>query len=197
MDKKKLIKILNEISTIKYVLISASLIIAASLILYFMGQPLICKCSYIKLWHGVVFSSENSQHIFDWYTPSHIIHGVLFFGLLWLLMKKLSFGFRFLIATILEAGWEIFENTDMVINRYREATISLDYFGDSVINSFADMLAMVLGFFLVRKLPVWASITIVVVLELFVGYFIHDNLILNIIMLIYPIKMVLAWQQLA
>jgi hypothetical protein len=107
-----------------------------------MGQVPICKCGYVKVWHGVVFSAENSQHISDWYTFSHVIHGFAFYGLLWLVGRRWSLGVRLVLALLLESGWEILENTDMVINRYREVTIALDYYGDSVLNSVCDILAM-------------------------------------------------------
>lgn len=175
-------------------LIVAAFVAATATILYTMGQPLICKCGHVKLWHGVVVSSENSQHLTDWYTPSHIIHGILFFGLFTLILRKASINVRLTLALILECAWEIVENTDMVINRYREATIALDYFGDSVINSSADILAMVVGFFLAARLPVWASVAIIIVFEATTTWLIRDGLALNILMLVWPIDAVKAWQ---
>ncbi|WP_370880001.1 MULTISPECIES: DUF2585 domain-containing protein [Shinella] len=175
-------------------LIVAAFVAATAAILYTMGQPLICKCGYVKLWHGVVVSSENSQHLTDWYTPSHIIHGILFFGLFTLILRKASINVRLTLALILECAWEIVENTDMVINRYREATIALDYFGDSVINSSADILAMVVGFFLASRLPVWASISIIIVFEAMTTWLIRDGLALNVLMLVWPLDAVKAWQ---
>jgi hypothetical protein len=159
-----------------------------------MGQVPICKCGYVKLWHGVVLSSENSQHISDWYTPSHVIHGFAFYGLLWLIGRRWPIGLRLVLAIAIEAGWEIFENTDMVINRYREVTISLDYYGDSVLNSVCDILAMVAGFAIASRAPVWLTVTLVVALELLVLFFIRDNLTLNIIMLLYPLDAIKTWQ---
>ncbi len=163
-------------------------------VLLWMGRVPICACGSIKLWHGVVQSSENSQHFTDWYTPSHIIHGFLFCaGLTWLLPNA-SFATKLLIALGVEAGWEILENSPLIINRYRTETIALDYFGDSILNSLSDTAAMAAGFWLAYRLPVAATIALAVGFEVFTGYMIGDNLLLNVIMLVHPIDAIKAWQ---
>lgn len=171
-----------------------AIIAAAALVLYQMGQVPICKCGIVKLWHGETQSSENSQHISDWYSLSHVIHGFLFFMALSWVARRAAMGPRLLAATVIESGWEIFENTDFVINRYREATISLDYFGDSVLNSVSDIGFMLVGFIAAWRLPVWASVAIVIAFELIALVMIRDNLALNIIMLVYPLEAIKTWQ---
>ena len=177
-----------------WIVAAAAAIAAAGVTLSVMGQVPICKCGYVKLWHGVAVSSETSQHIADWYTPSHIVHGFLFYGLLFLTARSWPVGARVIAATLLEGGWELLENTSFVINRYREETIALDYYGDSVLNSISDIGAMLLGFALAARLPVWASIALIVAAEIGGAYAIRDNLSLNILMLIYPIEAVRRWQ---
>jgi len=177
-----------------YALTGLGIIAAAALILFAMDQPLICRCGTVKLWQGEAMSAENSQHLADWYSPSHAIHGLLFYGLLWLIARRRPLGPRALIALLIESGWEILENSPIIIDRYREVTISLGYRGDSVINSVSDIAFMLVGFALAARLPVAASIVLAILLELAVGYMIRDNLTLNIIMLIWPTEAIRTWQ---
>ena len=140
-------------------------------------------------------SSGNSQHIADWYTPSHIIHGLLFFGLTHLIMRGKPLPMRLFVAMLIESGWELLENSPIIINRYRAATISLDYVGDSILNSAMDAVFMVVGFLFAWRAPVIVTIAIAIFFELLTGYLIRDNLTLNILMFVWPMDSILHWQQ--
>jgi Protein of unknown function (DUF2585) len=178
--------------------IAALLFLAFAAIEFGMGRPPICACGSVKLWHGIVQSSENSQHISDWYTMSHIIHGFIFFGLCYLLRRKwprlFPLGVAISLAILAEGAWEILENSPIIINRYREVTISYGYAGDSIVNSMMDIVWMILGFFLASRLPWKATLAIAIFFEAFAGYMIRDNLTLNILMLATPIDAVKEWQ---
>ncbi|MBI2452007.1 DUF2585 family protein [Candidatus Pacearchaeota archaeon] len=176
------------------ILVAVLIILAMGLIEYLMGRLVICKCNYVLFWYNNVNGPGNSQHLFDWYSFSHIIHGMFYYFLLRSVAKRLPVKTRFLFALLIETSWEVFENSPFIINRYRTATFALDYYGDSIINSVFDVFSMGLGFILARKLPPWLTATLAIALELFTLYMIRDNLALNILNLIYPTESVKDWQ---
>lgn len=159
-----------------------------------MGRHPICTCGTIDLWVGARDSPKTSQMLSDWYSLSHIVHGLLFYAALWLVARRWPLEWRFLAAMLVESAWEVTENTPWIINRYRATTAALGYSGDSVLNSMSDILMMALGFLLARKLPVWAAVLLLVALEVIPLFAIRDNLTLNVWSLIAPSKALQAWQ---
>jgi hypothetical protein len=175
-------------------IIAAGLFALLAVILLAMGRPPICACGTVKLWHGVVQSAENSQHLSDWYTPSHIIHGFIFYTLArWLIPQRPAW-VALAAAIIVEGAWEIAENTPMVIDRYREVTMAFGYSGDSAINSIADTGWMVAGWLIARSLKWWQTAVLAIAFELFTLWAIRDNLTLNVLMLVAPVEAVREWQ---
>jgi hypothetical protein len=183
-----------KFTPIHYVLIAIGLIAVQAVVEHAMGRVTICTCGDVKLWEGQVNSAGNSQHLTDWYSFSHLIHGFGFYLLLWLAGRRWPIGMRFLAALTLEISWEMIENSSFIIDRYRAETISLDYYGDSIVNSVSDTLMSVIGFWLAYALPITAIVLLTLAMEIGVGYAIRDNLTLNIVMLIHPLPWIKAWQ---
>jgi hypothetical protein len=159
-----------------------------------MGRSLLGPDGRFGLWEGNIWSSECSQRLADPYSFSHLTHGILFFGLLWLAARELPVRYRLLIALLFEAGWEILENSPLIINRYREATIALGYVGDSIMNSLSDIGMMGLGFLFASRARPWRSVAAIIAMEAGCALCVRDNLTLNIIMLVHPIEAIKAWQ---
>lgn len=163
--------------------------------LWAWGQPLICTCGYVQIWVGSVFSSGNSQHIADWYTLSHIVHGLLVVVVARSLFPRLGYAWILGFAVVTGIGWEIIEHTDWVLNKFRATTLNQGYLGDSILNAVADYVFMMGGFFLARVMPTAVSLVIIIVLELTAAIIARDSLVLETIMLVYPVQAIEDWQQ--
>ncbi|MEW4449858.1 DUF2585 family protein [Qipengyuania sp. JC766] len=180
--------------------VSIVIAIVAVGILLAMDRPPICECGYVKLWHGRINDAGNSQHIADWYTPSHIIHGMIFYALGWWLFARREPGgskavrWGLPLAVLIEAAWEVLENTPFVIDRFRSVTANFGYSGDSVLNSTADIGWMAFGFWLALRLPVKVTVALAVIAELVVSLVVRDGLVLTIVMLLFPIDAIADWQ---
>jgi hypothetical protein len=173
---------------------AVAILVCAAGIELAMGRHPICTCGTIDLWVGARESPRTSQMLADWYSLSHIVHGLLFYAALWLVARRWPVQSRFLAALLIEAAWEVTENTPFIIDRYRATTAAIGYTGDSVINSLSDMVMMALGFLLARKLPVWSAVLLVVALEIIPLLAIRDNLTLNVWALIAPNQSLQSWQ---
>ena len=174
-------------------IITGLIAVAAAVILFLMQRPPICTCGTIDLWHGAL-DSGNSQHVADWYSLSHVIHGFLFYGAGWMLLRRQPLGVRLAVAVAVESAWEILENSPIIIDRYRNATIALGYSGDSILNSVSDIGMMTLGFLFASRVPVWMTVALGIAFELVALAVIRDNLALNILMLSFPVDAVRDWQ---
>jgi Protein of unknown function (DUF2585) len=175
-----------RISARACVVLSVVFLMLQGLALLALGRPVICECGHVSIWYGNPSGPETSQQLTDWYTFTHLLHGFLFYLLLWVVAPKAPLGLKLAAVVGIEAGWEIAENSPFIIERYRQSALAQGYTGDSIVNSTMDTLAAALGFVLAHVLPVRASIAAVIGIELFLGYAIHDNLTLNIIHLIRP-----------
>jgi hypothetical protein len=184
----------SEPSSKRWLLAALVLFLLQIGVLYAMGRVPICECGYVKLFEPDVNSPGSSQHLADWYTPSHVIHGFLFYWFGWLILRRTPLAARLSLAVLIEAAWEIAENSPVIIDRYRTATMALGYSGDSILNSAMDTVFMALGFLFAARMPVWLTITAAIVFELFTGWLIRDNLTLNVLMLIWPVEAVREWQ---
>ena len=176
----------------------AAIVVAAASALLAMGRHAICPCGTIRLWNGPVRSAENSQQFADWYSLSHVNHGILFYAALWLVARRIAalrpVMARLVLAVAVEAAWEVLENSPLIIDRYRSVTMAFGYTGDSVLNSLSDIACMMLGFAIARRLPTWGSAALLVALELLALWAIRDNLTLNVVMLAWPVDAIRRWQ---
>ena len=171
------------------------IMVVQALVLHLMGRVWICSCGTVRVWVGDIWSSELSQQLFDWYTPSHIVHGILFYGVLHLVLPRAPVLVRLLIAAGIEGAWEIAENSPWVIEAYRKQALAAGYTGDSIVNSLLDTVAMMTGFAIARLVPWQATVALVLALEIGVGALVRDNLTLNVLNFVHRFPAIEAWQK--
>lgn len=187
---------MHRLTTIPALLIGFAILAVTAGLLYAAGRSPICPCGTVKFFDLVPKAGEDSQHIFDWYTFSHILHGLIFYFAIWLVGRgRVPFAVGILVALVLESGWELFENSQYIINRYQSQSIYEQYNGDSIINSVGDILTMAFGYFVASRIPVLASIALLIGVEVWMAWMIRDNLTLNIISLTHPIASISQWQE--
>ena len=190
-----MLEIINFLRKYRFFIISAIVIFGLVGIIEFnFGRSLLGPDGKFGLWDNNIWGSENSQRLADVYSFSHIIHGIIFYVLLSLVARKLPLKYRFVGALLIEALWEILENSPLIINRYREATIALGYVGDSILNSICDIGMVIIGFIIAKSYKAWVSIMLIIVLEIGCLFWVRDNLTLNVIMLVHPIEAIKIWQ---
>ena len=171
-----------------------AVLLGTALILHSQGRLWWCSCDYLLVWSGDPWSSDNSQHLLDPYSFTHLLHGFLLCGLLTLLVPRLSTVWRLWLAVTIEAGWEVVENSEVVIRRYREETAALGYHGDTIVNSLGDILVCGLGFMVAQRLGFRRAFVLFLLTEVMLAILIRDNLTLNIVMLIHPLEAIKEWQ---
>ena len=181
-------------STVLQIVVACVIVLLMSVLLRAQGRLLICACGQVQIWTSDTCSSNNSQHLFDPYSFTHVLHGILFFWLIALAFRRMAPGRQLLLALSLEAAWEVFENSRVVIERYRTATAALGYQGDTVVNSIGDLLCALLGFLIARQLGVRWSLILFLLVELILVLWIHDSLLLQMLMLMRPVEAIKLWQ---
>lgn len=173
---------------------SAVVVLAMIALLRVQGRSFLCSCGRFAVWVGDWCSSQTSQQLLDPYSLTHLLHGFVFFWLIALLFRRLSRGWQFWLALLLESAWEVFENTSFVINKYRTETAALGYEGDTIVNSLGDLTCALVGFVVARRLGVWRAVILFVLVEVVLSLWIHDSLLLQILMLVHPIEAIKTWQ---
>ena len=177
-----------------FILIGLAVLAGTAVALRIEGRLWWCAAGDFRPWTGDAWGPHNSQHLFDPYSLTHVSHGFVLWGLLWLFARRVSLEYRLIAGLGIESLWEILENSTWVIDRYRTATAAVGYTGDTIINSIGDIIACGIGLVVAQRIGWRWSVAIVMVLELVLIVWIRDNLLLNVVMLIHPIDAIRNWQ---